>query len=217
DLFVDGYISRTFQCRQAEQYFLDLLKSNSIPQVENVFYPGREGSFFLVGHSTYSRLLDRTIAVTGTVVPQTIWSPHTITDRMQHVTNLQMPIFFESVDGRPGLSLDAATNGRFSGLRNAQEFAPLGHMWTTHIRIAWPGYQVVKRQVPIRDETSAHNLITISRFAHHIGRSVDAFLRASQWQIGPSGIQRSDIIVIGAVHVTAGSWMPILQLNRYIF
>ncbi|KAH9025338.1 hypothetical protein EDB84DRAFT_1273527, partial [Lactarius hengduanensis] len=154
-----------------------------------------------------------------TVVPQTMWPPYTITDRKQHVTNavLQMPIFFEGIiDGRLGLPLEAAAAGRCHSLRNAQGFAPLGHRSTTHIRI-WPGYKDFKRQVQIRDQTSEHNPITISRFAHHIGRSVDAFLKVSQrWQIGLSGILRSNIIVIGAVHVSTGSWMPILQLNRYI-
>ena len=43
--------------------------------------------------------------------------------------------------------------------------------------IQWPGYRDFKRQVQIRDETIMHNPITISKFAHHIGRSVDAFLR----------------------------------------
>jgi hypothetical protein len=36
------------------------------------------------------------------------------------------------------------------------------------------------------------------------------------WRIGQGLIQRNDIIIIGAVHVSAGSWMPILQLKRYI-
>ncbi len=36
------------------------------------------------------------------------------------------------------------------------------------------------------------------------------------WRIGLGGIQRSDIIIIGAIHVSAGSWMPIMQLNHYI-
>ena len=38
-----------------------------------------------------------------------------------------------------------------------------------------------------------------------------------RWRTGPGGITRVDVIVIGAVHVSAGSWMPILQLNRYVF
>ncbi|KAI9439529.1 hypothetical protein H4582DRAFT_1773601, partial [Lactarius indigo] len=148
----------------------------------------------------------------GTVVPQTMWSPHS--NRRWHIEEavLQMPIFFEGIDGRLGLSLQAAVNGRYhhDGLRNARQFAPLGYRTTTFIRIVWLGYKDFKRQVQIRDETTEHNPITIARFAHHIGRSVDAFLkldpgstdsRRERWQIGPYGIQRSDIIVIGAVHV----------------
>lgn len=43
----------------------------------------------------------------------------------------------------------------------------------------WPGYNAFKRQVQIKDETPAKNPITIAKFAHHVGRSVDAFLRVS--------------------------------------
>ncbi|KAH9176499.1 hypothetical protein EDB89DRAFT_1902839 [Lactarius sanguifluus] len=239
-LLVDGYVSQTFLPRRAEQYFLDLLKRKCIPPIENVSYPDREGHSFFVGPITRqvleqpfdapALLLDRAVVDRGTVVPQTMWAPHTVTDKKQHVEEavLQMPIFFEGVDGKLGLSLEASAAGRCHGLRNAQEFAPLGQKSTTHIRIVWPGYKDFKRQVQIRDETSEHNPITISRFAHHIGRSVDAFLKACEpdpgstndrrelWVIGPPGIQRSDIIVIGAIHVSAGSWMPVLQLSRYV-
>ena len=43
--------------------------------------------------------------------------------------------------------------------------------------IQWLGYKDFKRQVQIRDETAEHNPIIISRFAQHIGRSVDTFLK----------------------------------------
>jgi len=134
-----------------------------------------------------------------------------------------MPIFFESVEGILGISLETAASGRCHALRGAKEYAPLGRRFTTDIRICWPGYKAFKREVQIRDEANVCNPITISKFAYHIGRSVDAFLKACEpdpgctdfkWQIDPSGIQRSDIMVIGAIHVSAGSWMPILQLNR---
>ena len=39
----------------------------------------------------------------------------------------------------------------------------------------------------------------------------------SKWHIGETGIRPSDIVIIGAVHVSAGSWMPIVQLNRFIY
>ncbi|KAI0256033.1 hypothetical protein BJV78DRAFT_1118101, partial [Lactifluus subvellereus] len=167
----------------------------------------------------------------GTVVPQTLWLPHSVTDRRQHVleAELQMPIFFEGSNGRLGLPLDDALVGRFHNLLRAQQFAPLGNKTTTHIRIGWPGYVEFRRQVQIRDETGQRNPITISRFALHVARSVDAFLRACEplpapdprlyrWRIeqGQDPIRRNDIMIIGAVHVSAGSWMPILQLNRYI-
>jgi hypothetical protein len=41
--------------------------------------------------------------------------------------------------------------------------------------------------------------------------------RTNQWRIGQSGIERSNILIVGVVEVAAGSWMPILQLTRYIF
>ena len=71
------------------------------------------------------------------MVPQLMWTPHTVTDKRQHVeeAKLQMPIFFEGLDGRLGLSLEASATGRCHGLRDAQQFAPLGHKSTTHIRI----------------------------------------------------------------------------------
>ena len=73
----------------------------------------------------------------GTVVPQALWAPHTTTDRRQHVeeAELQMPIFFEGVDGRLGISLEDAAQGRCHDLLNAQAFAPLGLKSTTYIRI----------------------------------------------------------------------------------
>ena len=73
----------------------------------------------------------------GTVVPQTLWTPHTVTDRRQHVEEapLQMPIFFQHTDGRLGLPLDVAISGRCHTLLNAQHSAPLGPQTTTYIRI----------------------------------------------------------------------------------
>ncbi|KAH9014674.1 hypothetical protein EDB84DRAFT_1528755, partial [Lactarius hengduanensis] len=185
-ILVDGYIANTYLPRRAEKYFLDLLKRKAIPPVGTLSYPDREGHFFFVRErlgqpfeTPSSWLLDRTVVARGSVVPQAMWSPHTVTDRKQHVEEavLQMPIFFEGIDGRLDLPLEAAAAGRCHALRNGQEFASLGQKSTTHIRIVWPGYKDFKRQVEIRDETSEHNPITISRFAHHIGRSVDAFLK----------------------------------------
>ena len=40
--------------------------------------------------------------------------------------------------------------------------------------------------------------------------------RCDRWRIGPGGIEGNDIMIIGVIQVSAGCWMPILQLTRYI-
>jgi hypothetical protein len=38
-----------------------------------------------------------------------------------------------------------------------------------------------------------------------------------RWRIGDEGIQRHEIMIIGAVQVSSGGWMPLMQVTRYIF
>ena len=80
------------------------------------------------------------VVPTGTVVPQKLWTRDTIIDgRQLEEGPLQMPIFFQHMDGRLGLPLDAAISGRCNSLLNAQHFAPLGPQTTTYIRILVSG------------------------------------------------------------------------------
>ncbi|KAH9006409.1 hypothetical protein EDB86DRAFT_2873861 [Lactarius hatsudake] len=181
-LLVDGYISRTFRSKAAEQYFLNLLKSNFIPPHTVLSYAGREGYFFFL-HSVPSHipvqhsgppscwLLDRGITK--------MWSPHSVPDRIRHVVaaQLQMPVFFECEGGDLGIPLAASTNGRYHKLRDASYPAPLGQKSSTYIRIVWPGYKEFKRQVLTREHTSTRNPISIAEFARQIGRTVDTFLQ----------------------------------------
>jgi len=82
-------------------------------------------------------LLDHSVVRTGTVVPQTLWSPQNVNDFRLFVSDasLQMPIFFTHANGTLGLSLSDAANGRHQTLRDAREQAQLGGKVTTHIRI----------------------------------------------------------------------------------
>jgi len=36
------------------------------------------------------------------------------------------------------------------------------------------------------------------------------------WRVGAGGVTKEQVILIGVVHVSQGSWQPILQLNRYV-
>jgi hypothetical protein len=82
-------------------------------------------------------VLDRRVVGYGTVVPQSLWIPFAVADRIRHVQDaeLQMPIFFLHTDRRLGLPLDAAVIGLCDTLLNAQLPAPVGPQVTTHIRI----------------------------------------------------------------------------------
>ncbi|KAI9464619.1 hypothetical protein BJY52DRAFT_831821 [Lactarius psammicola] len=242
ELLVDGYISTAFYPKSAEEYFSHLLKNKNWKELYSIF-PSPSGSNMVFVVREASPLLqpppfmrgrngvplDYVIDNIGTVVPQTWWTPHNANDFRQHVeeAELQLPIFFIHENGNLGLSLNDAAHGRCRTLRDADTQAQLGGKTTTHIRIWWSGYKDFKRQVQIRDETAARNPITVGKFVHHIGRSVEAFLNSpvskemlspseQRWRIGPDGINRASIRVIGAVHVSAGSWMPILQLNSYV-
>jgi hypothetical protein len=150
-VLIDGYISQCFSPKQAERYFFSLLKSNIVPSYPAWHAPGIESAFFFVSSvprhisnqsPDQSRwVLDRGILNKGTVVPQTMWAQHTLTDQTHHVeqAELQLPIFFQCSDGRLGLPLEAAAAGRCHGLTNAQSLAPLGMKSTTHIHIVVSG------------------------------------------------------------------------------
>jgi hypothetical protein len=241
-LLVDGYISQCFNSRAAEQYFFRLLKRDTIPMYNVLSFLGTEGRFFVIDSvpshipilpsPELNGVLDRSLVAMGTAVPQTMWAPSAAADRTQLAgeAELQMPVFFEGADGQLGIPLELAAAGRCHSLTDAQRSAPLGPSQkpVTDIRIRWLGYKEFKCQIPICDETRERNPITIAKIAHHIGRSVDAFLktcqpdpecpdpRRSRWRIGQGGIEGSDIMIIGMVQVSAGSWMPIMQLTRYI-
>jgi len=48
-------------------------------------------------------------------------------------------------------------------------------------------------------------------------RQLDTENPVPQWHIGEGGVQPHEIVIVGAIQVSSGGWMPILQLTRYIF
>lgn len=109
-----------------------------MPMYNVLSFLGIEGRFF-VTDSVPSHIpirnpdeligvLDRSLVAVGTAVPQTMWTPSAAADRTQLIgeAELQMPIFFDGVDGPLGISLELAAAGRCDTLNNAQRFAPLG-------------------------------------------------------------------------------------------
>jgi len=222
-----------------------VLGTNAVPPLKALSLPGREGVFLAVDYAAAPRIsphvsdengqqfwvLDRKISSGGPVVPQMMPAPLTVSDvrGRADLSDLQFPIFFENVDGKLGIPLEAAAAGQCGTLRNAQEYAQLGAWSTTHICIAWLGYEWFARLVRVRDDTPAHrdDRITVATFAHRVGESVNSFLMECKpdpgytssdgqcWRVGEEGVQPSNVMIIGAVNPSAISWMPILQFIRH--
>jgi hypothetical protein len=146
-LLVDGYISRSFSSRMAEEYFFHLLKRNHIPTYRVVSYAGTEGCYFVLDSAPPREqvrplpesnwVLDRSMVAMGTVVPQAMWSPPSVEDKRWLVgeAELQIPIFFEGPDGKLGIPLEAAASGQCDGLTNAHEIARVGQRSMLNVRI----------------------------------------------------------------------------------
>ncbi|KAI0044771.1 hypothetical protein FA95DRAFT_1608292 [Auriscalpium vulgare] len=239
NLFLNGYLAHTFTPHGAAFYLAYLLKVDAAtlypignvhgwPRAVFIAFPQvpNAAPHALAGAQQPLWITDYEVAPNlGTVIPQRLWYPHSVTDQRQYVAQarLELPVFFVHANGALGLTLANAAAGNFHTLRGSQAAAPIGGKSSTHLRIAWPGYKDYKRQFQTRDETFERKPITLEKFVRHVARSVDAFLQhcevdvaveAPRWRIGENGITRNDIYVMGAVHVSAGSWMPILQLAR---
>ncbi|KAH9955293.1 hypothetical protein BC827DRAFT_1271823 [Russula dissimulans] len=237
-LYTHGTIARTLGARDAALYFTRLLRVDE-RALQPLFHHEWPEAFFTNSPTVPSAypsvytpsnrpawLLDYVVRNYGTVVPQRIWSPGTAADAQRYNNvALNMPIFFVHNDRMTlGLQLVSAAAGHCVGLMNGRATAPVGTCHTTSIRIKWPGYSEWTTQIMTRDQTSAHRTIPLEKLAKRLARAVCKFLefvarqqcQYPDWQVGGGGITSNDIILIGFIHVTQGSWQPILQLNRYI-
>ncbi|KAI0265993.1 hypothetical protein BGY98DRAFT_977812 [Russula aff. rugulosa BPL654] len=245
DILVDSNLAHMFGPEGAAVYFARLLKADvrSLRPTMSQEWPH---AFFITSSTVQqnaapptlyinrrpAHLLDYTIRQVGTVVPQGIWPPgNTSADTPSRgsakPTCLNMPVFFVGMDRISlGLPLPVAiAEGDRVSLQGAGSPAQIGHGSTTYIRITWPGYSEWTTQIMTRDQTPAQNTITLGKFAKRLASAVGRFMDEAQrlacqnpnWRIGGGGITKEQVILIGAVHVTQGSWQPILQLNRYVF
>ncbi|KAH9172481.1 hypothetical protein EDB89DRAFT_1906159 [Lactarius sanguifluus] len=244
DVLVYGFVAQTFKPEDANNYFMLLLRtppSQHFLQYYGIRY--HQGVWYITLNANLVQgtspgvpfhatpLLDYSNRTTqGTVVPQRRWTPADEEGIRRHVesADLQLPIYFINSNGSIGFPLPDILRGCNGNLHNANGFASFGGRSTTYIRINWPGYRDWKRQIITRDETRARNPITLGRFMKYVGTAVDKFLRECmthgqtatdpRWQIGGhGGITQAEVKVIGAIHVSAGCWMPIIQLTRYVY
>ncbi|KAH9993730.1 hypothetical protein BJV74DRAFT_770768 [Russula compacta] len=238
DFLTYGYISNTFSPRVAEYYIASLFRVHPAAiQAYSLGLQGCNGAYFVLNqpmnyglppvqaNGQHYWLLDYAVRPGGSIVPQQLWIPQGQGDWRRYVeqAQLHMPVFFVNTNGTLGVPVVNAAAGQMS-LRGANAPAPLGDKTTTKIRISWPGYGPSEQQVQLRDQTPYRNPISLERFVKHLGSRVQQFLLHmpvhdpnSRWIVGHGRITFNEVMIIGVVQVSEGSWMPILQLvNRVV-
>jgi len=243
DILVDGFIARTSSYEGALNILTVLLRRPDYPRYCRISCSSySRGVWYITENARHRRQpslgiptqisslpLNFSIRTTqGTIVPQPRWVPADEIDGRRHIhdATLQLPIFFVNRNnGAVGFWLTDILQGHDGDLHNRDSHALLGGRATTRIRINWPGYGSWKRQIPTLDKTFDRNPITLGRFMRHVGSSVNKFFDQCmengygadpRWGIGPQGITQRHVKVIGAVHISAGSWMPIIQLTGFV-
>ncbi|KAH9970044.1 hypothetical protein BGW80DRAFT_1334377, partial [Lactifluus volemus] len=103
--------------------------------------------------------------------------------------------------------------------------APVGTSAHAQVRINWCGYAPWDDQINLRNQrtTPGRETVSLVTFAKYVAGRVVKFMKLAEslpynaqdqrWFIGENRITLRDVILIGVVQVSQGSWMPILQLN----
>jgi len=235
DLFIDSFTSNMFEPRHSAEYQVSLLKKR-IPQ-EIQWQVDATGAFWAqspvgLASDQHYWVIDHAVRKTGLVIPQKIWAPKKTSDKVRRVDHEQLhpPIFFIHKNGQDlGLRLTDAAGGNCMCLQGAEEAAPVGPSSHAQIRINWCGYQHLdwNEQISIKKQTQEKETILLETFAKHVARKVSKFMEFARtenyegdhlgdqkYRIGDDRITPSNIILIGTVQVSQGSWMPILQVNN---
>ncbi|KAH9971267.1 hypothetical protein BJV74DRAFT_783725, partial [Russula compacta] len=216
----------------AEAYHASLLKRESRLIRWYINVSGFPDVFFAapppaLDSDQHDWVIDYATRDVGPVIPQQIWVPRKQSDaqRFVHHEQLRAPIFFIDKNGESlGLPLIAAAAGDCMRLRGADQAAPVGSSNHAQIRINWCGYRYLEwnRQIMIQKQTPKET-ISLEKFAKYVAGKVLQFMEDAKnsayqgdgnqcWLIGDHRITPGHIILIGVVHVSQGSWMPILQL-----
>ncbi len=208
-MYQHGYIGLTF-LSHTESFFSAVLKTSPRALQVGFSAPGWPAAFFIthINNPTVSAnamssrgylmmVLDyRADLSRGTIVPQVPWFPQTPRDLRKYVTDavLQLPIFLRQDDGTIGMSLSDVIHGNFRRLMDSIQQVNVGGRTSVHVRI---------------------NVSALLGSMFFLEMFISTFIVA--WRIEPNGITRNDIILVGVVHVSSGSWMPIIQLNRRLY
>ena len=129
DLLVDGYTSHMFGTLDVVEYYVSLLKREKVHfqwhfDVIGVFRAPPPG----LPLDQHDWVVDFKLKAMGPVIPQKIWSPKKLSDKVRRVDHepLCPPIFFIHNNQDLGLPLINAVGNDRMYFRGAEEAAPVG-------------------------------------------------------------------------------------------
>lgn len=159
---------------------------------------------------------------TGTIVPQPTQT------RPCKRTGLLSPVFFIMRNGFLGVPYKNLSASKFLYNATAQVPSLLRRPnLNARIRILWPGYKTFHYEFRIFDRQLGKDVpITMSRLVERIARGLHRLYLEGvrnpetfdeRWKLGEGGVLLEEIKIIGLLHVSQGTWMPMLHLTRHIF
>ena len=141
DLFVDSYTAIMFGPRYSTAYQVSLLKKREPGEIQ--WHVDATGAFWAqpppgLAPEQHYWVIDLVARETGPVIPQQIWAPKKVSDKVRRVDHEQLypPIFFIHKNGQDlGLPLTEAAGGNCMRLRGAELAAPVCSSSHAQIRI----------------------------------------------------------------------------------
>ncbi|KAI9462520.1 hypothetical protein F5148DRAFT_219848 [Russula earlei] len=159
----------------------------------------------------------------GTIVPQPTWIG------VSEKTGVCCPVFFVQRNGALGVSYEnhgAARNLLYNAMAGAPGLLRRSNQ-NIRTRIQWPGYKVFHYEFRIFDrKLGKHVPIPMFRLVERVARGIHRLYMEGErdpdtfkehWELGDNGIRLNEISVIGLLHISKGTWMPMLQLSRHVF
>ncbi|KAF6761573.1 hypothetical protein DFP72DRAFT_625442 [Ephemerocybe angulata] len=207
------------------------------PPLQSTAIPSQPSSSSSTKKYTYRQEYELFVSATnlpavnaGPFVPQTIYKPHTNSDRKRYVEEvaLEGPLYF-AMQGPSeyGIPLSDALHSRVKRLVDREKPVFEGRGPSVSIRLEWPGYRQWTRQIPTKDFRSPPGPITMAKLAKNIAKCVQRFIDENKdrnleehaqrrWKVGnrPHELKLDDLVLVSLHHVSLGSWQPHIRLRR---
>ncbi|KAI0309956.1 hypothetical protein OF83DRAFT_1088702 [Amylostereum chailletii] len=211
-ILIDGLISWSFSPNVASTYLEFLFKTN----LNNLAISLTRSGEFVIQTTEGPVVVDCLAAVgsRGTPVPQRLWKPKLEARADVREAELQHPVFFISSTGTVGVTVDDALSGNFPVLRRRETVAVKGKQ-STYIHIGWPCYEDWKSQISLAQPFTVEKFDPKNPRLDKVDPQRGDQMLHEEWKTD-GRFFGENLLIIGAINVSAGSWQPIFQLNEHL-